>query len=569
MKTEPLANNKSATDSNLPEISTNEALSAALETVERPGVVLIGSGAAGREFHLNSFHPEMNGDWAITEDAFVRINQKLQDLPTLMRGNFKSLEAVRSEYLEKTFSVKIRNGVAIIPVTGPIFRYFNWYCYWYGGASCDILARDFNAALANPSVYAIVFVFDTPGGQVAGINELGKMIYQARKKNKVPLTAYVDGMMCSAGLWLGAMCGDIVLDQTAQIGSYGVMTTYYDTRKLMKDWGVEEIQIIASQSPKKNLPPYSDEGRAAIQKRIDKLAGVFAENLALGREVDVKTVYEKFGQGEVFVGDDAIDAGLADRFGSFEETLYLLAKTHNPGFDAAQDDEDDEDLDELIPEDEDDEDDEARTINSETILDSQMDAETSAETLSEGENMSDTKVKAEETATAEPQVQTENKVEPPAANTETEDFRAKYEAAMAELDQQKSVNAKTQERVAALEAENLNKDLIALADDNNFAGDKNSKVEFMSKLVNQFGRESAEFKAYVEDQKALAAQIKTGNLFGEFGASGAESEGAAAKLDELAKAKKSKEKGMSYEQAYRAVCEENSELYALAQAEAQ
>lgn len=530
-------------------------------------IVVMGPDGSGRQVFMNSFHAEMGGDWAITEDAFIGINQKLQEMPKMMSANEKSLEAVRSEYLEKTYSVKIRNGVAIIPVTGPIFRYYNWYCYYFGASACDILARDFTTALHNSNVYAIVFVFDTPGGQVAGINELGKMIYQARKKNKVPITAYVDGMMCSAGLWLGAMCGDIVLDQTAQIGSYGVMTTYYDTRKWLNEIGVKELQFIASQSPKKNLPAYTDEGRSAIQKRLDKLAEVFAQNLALGYGVDITTVYEKFGQGEVFVGQDAIDAGLADRFGSFEETLQLLAKTHNPNFEASLDDEDEEDTDDLIPADDDDEDEEAQTINSESTLDSESDAETSAKTtISEGENMSEPKV-AEETienkpaAAVEPTVQ--EKPEAPAADAEI-DYKAEYEKTMAELEKQKAANNKTAERVAALEAENLQKDLVKIAADNNFAGDHTEKVGFMTKLAEKFGKDSAEFTAYVEDQKALAAQIKTGELFSEFGASGADTSDAEAKLDELAKAR-SKQKGITFEKAYAEVCEENQELYAQAQ----
>lgn len=181
--------------------------------------------------------------------------------------------------------------------------------------------------------------------------------------------------------------------------------------------------------------------------------------------------------------------------------------------------------------------------------------------------MSELNVVAEENvekpAAAESQ-SSENPAAPIVANNNQEDLQAKYQAAMAELDKQKAEAAKDKERITALESENLKKDLVKIAADNNFAGDQTQKVEFMNSLVEKFGKDSAEFNAYVEDQKALSAQIKTGNLFGEVGSSGADSADAEEKLNGLAKTR-SKEKGITFEKAYTQVCEENQELYAQAQ----
>lgn len=54
-----------------------------------------------------------------------------------------------------------------------------------GATSIAVLATDFNEALNNPAVNAIVLEIDSPGGTVAGINELAEMIYAARKQKPI------------------------------------------------------------------------------------------------------------------------------------------------------------------------------------------------------------------------------------------------------------------------------------------------------------------------------------------------------------------------------------------------
>jgi ClpP class serine protease len=54
---------------------------------------------------------------------------------------------------------------------------------------------------------------------------------------------------------------------------------------------------------------------------VDDLAAIFVDAVALHRGVSADTVLSDFGQGGVFVGQHAVTAGLADRVGTFEQTL--------------------------------------------------------------------------------------------------------------------------------------------------------------------------------------------------------------------------------------------------------
>src|SRR5690606_27205285 len=107
------------------------------------------------------------------------------------QGDPEALEARLGRQLENTRAVTVRNGVAIIPVVGPIMRYANLFTRISGATSTQELATDFQTALDDPKVKAIVFNVDSPGGEANGINELSDMIHAARGKK--PIKAYGGG----------------------------------------------------------------------------------------------------------------------------------------------------------------------------------------------------------------------------------------------------------------------------------------------------------------------------------------------------------------------------------------
>ena len=269
----------------------------------------------------------ISSDWAIAKSEYPEVRRNFSQLKSF-NVDFKALEFWRSESLSNTYSVKIRDGVAIIPVTGPIFRYLNWYMYYFGGTAMTLLARDFQAAFDNPNVYSILFEINSPGGEVTGINEFCKTLFAARSKK--PMTARVGGLGCSAAYWIASACGDIAIDETSQLGSIGVQTVYFDDTKYLEMNGFEEIVLTSDISPNKNLPPTDDAGRTLVNHRLNVLAKVFAGNVGIYRDIPLKTVLRDFGKGDVIIGQEAIDAGLADRFASFEEALTQLANAHTP-----------------------------------------------------------------------------------------------------------------------------------------------------------------------------------------------------------------------------------------------
>lgn len=253
--------------------------------------------------------------WLITEDALRTI------LEVAAREN-PSVEAVAAQLgrpLDNTRTVTVRDGVAVIPVTGPIFHYADFFTEVSGATSIETLARDFTTALHDPAVHSMLLEIDSPGGEAGGVSEFANMVYAARGQK--PIMAYVSDVGASAAYWIASATDAIVIDDTAVIGSIGAVAVVPDPSKSAG----RTIQIVSSQSPRKRADPTTEGGRSQIQGMIDALADVFVAAVARNRGVTEETVLADYGQGGVFVGQAAVAAGLADRLGSFEGVIADLA----------------------------------------------------------------------------------------------------------------------------------------------------------------------------------------------------------------------------------------------------
>lgn len=244
-------------------------------------------------------------------------------------GSFETLSTRQGERLAGTSGVVIRDNVAVVSAIGPIFRYASLFTDFSGGAALSRLAQDFQAAIDAGGLRAILLNLDTPGGEANGIAEFAAQIRSAA--GKLPVVAYVGGMGASAGYWLASAASEIVVAPTAMVGSIGVVMASQDTRARDAKAGITTWEFVSSQSPMKRPDPATEAGSAHIQAMVDRLAEEFVSNVAAYRGVSVAKVLADFGQGGVLMGADAVAAGMADRVGSFEQTLARLAGRSTAG----------------------------------------------------------------------------------------------------------------------------------------------------------------------------------------------------------------------------------------------
>ena len=266
----------------------------------------------------------LSSPWAITDDGMELVASVAAREHEYAAGNLEALEAKLGRPLANTQRMTIRDGVALLPIEGPLFAKANMMTRVSGATSYDMLATDLTTALNDPNVKAIVGVFNTPGGQVDGASELSALIKANRGKK--PLVAYVSGTMASAGLWVGSAFDKIYSADTALIGSLGVQM---GMKTEAPRAGEKSYTFISSISPLKNASPDTEEGATAIKKVVDDLGMIFAKTVAENRQYELEHVLESFGKGAVVVAADAKKRGMIDKISTLEAVISDLSKEGN------------------------------------------------------------------------------------------------------------------------------------------------------------------------------------------------------------------------------------------------
>lgn len=223
------------------------------------------------------------------------------------------------------YSLLTRDGVAIVPIVGPIFPRANLMTEMSGtGTSAAMLARDLQIARDSVEVGAIMLMVDSPGGSPTGINALADQIYAMRGTKQV--LAHVSGSAASAAYWLASAAGELVVEKTSIVGSIGVVAAI--SKQVEPDANGElAIEIVSSNAPNKRPDPQTDDGQAEIRSLLDSIETQFIADVARGRKTTAAKVKSDFGGGGSKVGAAAVAAGMADRVQTYERSYSQLART--------------------------------------------------------------------------------------------------------------------------------------------------------------------------------------------------------------------------------------------------
>lgn len=242
----------------------------------------------------------------------------------------EAVESIRGQWIEGTWSGTIRDGVATIPVRGVLTRYVSWWSWYFGGTAYETIATDARAAFAKPEVTRLLLDVNTPGGEVDGADETAQLIRSMSEEFGKPVDAYIGGKGLSAGYWLSVAAQRIHVGPASMTGSIGTVLSCPDTRGFQKMIGIREREFVSSQSPRKRLDPNTPKGQSEIIAILDAMADVFIDRVADYRGTDRDTVLADYGQGGVFIGQAAVDAGLADSLTTYEALHQELAGREAP-----------------------------------------------------------------------------------------------------------------------------------------------------------------------------------------------------------------------------------------------
>ena len=218
----------------------------------------------------------------------------------------------------------VDDGVAIIPVIGSLVNRGAWIGARSGLTSYEGIAAQIRDARADRKVKAILLDIDSPGGEATGMFALASAIREAAAEK--PVVAVVNDMAASAAYGIASQATEIVVSPTSVVGSIGVVLTHLDRSGELQAKGVRPTLIYAGRHKVDGNPygPLTDAVRADLQSEVVKFYDQFVGLVAQGRGDRLTETSARATEARTFLGQEAIDMGLADRMASFDAVLASL-----------------------------------------------------------------------------------------------------------------------------------------------------------------------------------------------------------------------------------------------------
>lgn len=213
-------------------------------------------------------------------------------------------------------------GTKIIQIRGPLFRYENIYTEFGCGVSYDWIYDEIQEAVANTMVRRILFVFDSPGGEVDGLVELADYVVETDARK--PVYSHVSGTCASAAYWLASATRMITSTRASYSGCIGALAVIYDDRRALEGMGVDQFVFVSSVSPNKFADPKTDSGKAQIQRHVDETGQIFVDFVSERRSLSGEEVITTFGAGDVLIASQAKSVGMIDEILNTEKAIVKI-----------------------------------------------------------------------------------------------------------------------------------------------------------------------------------------------------------------------------------------------------
>lgn len=190
----------------------------------------------------------------------------------------------------------------------------------------DSTARLLREARNDDSVKAVVLRIDSPGGSSFASDIIMNEVIALREAGK-PVVASM-GSVAASGGYVIAMQADKVMASpatvTGSIGIFGMFPTYQRTLDAV-GIAVDGLGTTPWSGQLRPDREMSDQAKALFQLVIDDGYQDFITKVAESRELDVDFV-DQIGQGQVWIGSDALVHGLVDELGGLEDAIAAAAE---------------------------------------------------------------------------------------------------------------------------------------------------------------------------------------------------------------------------------------------------
>ncbi len=176
------------------------------------------------------------------------------------------------------------------------------------------------------SVSAIILHVDSPGGGVAPSQEIYNEILRVRRDEGKIVIVSMSSLAASGGYLISCAADRIMANPGTITGSIGVIMQFMTAGKLLDKIGVQYERVKAGKLKAvgafdRNMTP---EERQMLSAMVMDAYEQFVDVVSEGRKMERENVYS-LADGSVYTGRQALELGLVDTLGSFEDAVRLAA----------------------------------------------------------------------------------------------------------------------------------------------------------------------------------------------------------------------------------------------------
>lgn len=166
-------------------------------------------------------------------------------------------------------------------------------------------------------IKAILLRIESPGGAAGSSYAIFNEIKAYKKDNPKPMVTLTNDL-CASGAYFVACASDYIISSpSALVGSIGSYVGFFKFKEFIEQWKIQ-YNVKQSGSYKTVMNPFtstSEEKEKMLQELSDDVYEQLKQEVAASRKLPLNES-EKWANGRIFTGKQALELGLVDELGS-------------------------------------------------------------------------------------------------------------------------------------------------------------------------------------------------------------------------------------------------------------
>ncbi len=192
--------------------------------------------------------------------------------------------------------------------------------------SAEDIVRQFKKYRENQSIKAVLLRIDSPGGSAVASQEMYEEVKKTRDSGK-PVVVSMGSLAASGGYYVACGSSRLVANPGTLTGSIGVISEFLQFHEVLDKIGIDvktiksgKMKDAGSQTRKMTV-----EDQKYFQSLLDDVHDQFIEVVETERKLNHEDALA-LADGRVFTGKQALQYGLVDTLGTFEDAITIAAE---------------------------------------------------------------------------------------------------------------------------------------------------------------------------------------------------------------------------------------------------